>query len=97
MQAGCFVFLSYYSDFECPEDSVIATEESPQQMQSTRSNSKRVRKFSLPDESIIKDEISSSFYSISPVANKKKGARQRGEYHRGPLLFQKSELYIYHS
>ena len=52
---------------------------------STRPNSKCVRNVSFPVKSIIKDEISSSFYS---------SGGQKGQCHRGPLLYQKSEPYL---
>ena len=38
-----------------------------------------------------KEETPSSPYSISPVRNKTKRTGQRSQYHRGPLLFSKSE------
>ena len=68
------------------------SEESTLQMRtdSTRTYSKRVRKFSLANGSIIKAETPSSSYRVNPVTNKKKGTGgQRGQYHRGPLLFSK--------
>ena len=47
------------NDFEYSEDSTIAIEESTSQVRTerTRYNSKRVRDFSLPNESVLKDEI----------------------------------------
>ena len=57
-------------------------------VQTVRDRSKRVRKFSLPNE-CIKEESTTSSYSISPVKRKKKRAVQRRQYHRGPLLFSK--------
>ena len=69
------------NDFRYPEDSAIAIEKSMSQimrLDSTRSNSKRVKKFSLQNESVLKDKIPSPIipsYRVSPDTNKKGGQR----------------------
>ena len=54
---------------------------------STRSNSKRVSKFSLLNESIIKDEIPSTSYRVGLVT-KNKGADKRISTIEDPSCFR---------
>ena len=76
LHASMMEQMMLLNDFGYPKISAIAIDKTTSQLRtnSTRQNSKRLRKFSLLNRSVLEDEIPSRIipsYEVSPAANKK--------------------------